>query len=98
MIVLVVVEQGIVYVEYKEQFADEGLTLDQVFREDWFSIIIMQVAHLDFEAELLWQVMSFDEKVPLLEVVDLAGVLVVNGYLMYQALVVCVIVPLLRKI
>lgn len=72
--------------------------MDQVFREDWFSIIIMQVAHLDLEAKLLRQVMSFDEKVPLLEVVDLAGELVVNGYLVYAALVVCVVVPLLRKI
>jgi len=50
---------------------------------------------LDLEAKLLWQVMGFDEKVPLLEVVDLAGELVVNGYLVYAALVVCVIVPLL---
>ena len=98
MVVLVVVEKRIIDIEHEEQFTDKRLTLDEVFGKDGFSVIVMQVADLNFKAELLWQIVSFNQEVTLLQVVDLARVLVVDRDLVDATLVIGVIVPLLGKI
>ena len=54
------------------------MALDQVFGENGLLLIEVEVLDLNFVPKLLRQILSFDDEVPFLEVIQLLSLLVVN--------------------
>lgn len=95
---LVVLQESVVDVEDKEQLRDVGLTLHQVFGQHCLTLIEVEVLDLNLESELLWQILSFDQEIPLFEIIDLAIKLVVERNMMHLPFPVHMIVDMTLKV
>jgi len=60
VVVRIVLQKAVIDVEDEEQLWDEWLSLHQVLCQDRFFVVVMQVAHINFKPELLWQIWSSD--------------------------------------
>lgn len=72
--------------------------MHQVFSQHRLALIEVEVLNLNLKSELLWQILSFDQEVPLFEIIDLAIKLVVERHMMNLPFLVHMIVDLTLKV
>ena len=82
MELLVIIQQGIIDIEHKEEFGYVASALNKIFGKDCFSIIVVKISDFNFKSKLLGQIMSFHQKVSLPHVIDLFILLVIQRNLM----------------